>query len=282
MVESGAFGLSNISQRISSLQAHLLTRQHHTSPTSTKMSTDKIDSLLQQYLLLLNEYTTLRTTLNNLQSSLYQHLARANFSAQPGVRHYGQDYYDERMQSTSHLDITISSETNTPEFSLVRPPITNDKPSEKPKPNDNTKEQPQTQDGPGSTQHANNSNPSSPHPPPKDEAGDSKARDEAESKRDDSQPTPTSKHKNSTNPLHWFGILTPLPLRLAQADAKTAVEDIIPKLATLSEQMKALEVEVRRERKKRAKAEKEESKQQKDQNRGRCGGISNYQLKRVK
>jgi hypothetical protein len=58
------------------------------------------------------------------------------------------------------------------------------------------------------------------------------------------------------DPLRWFGILTPLPLRQAQGHAIKAVEEIIPRLATLSTAMAAVELEVRRARKKRAKAEK--------------------------
>jgi hypothetical protein len=62
------------------------------------------------------------------------------------------------------------------------------------------------------------------------------------------------------DPLRWFGILTPLPLRQAQGHAIKAVEEIIPQLATLSTAMAAVELEVRRARKKRAKAEKAEEK----------------------
>jgi len=62
------------------------------------------------------------------------------------------------------------------------------------------------------------------------------------------------------DPLRWFGILTPLPLRQAQGHSIKAVEVIIPRLATLSAEMAGLELEVRRARKRRAKAEKAEEK----------------------
>ncbi|KAK4202692.1 hypothetical protein QBC40DRAFT_275957 [Triangularia verruculosa] len=218
------------------------------------MSTEKIDSLLQQYLLLLNEYTTLRNNLNTLQSSFYHHLARANFSAQPGVRYYGQDYYDERMQATSRLETTISEDNSTPEFKLVKPSAAKVNPTEKP---ENTEKKQNSQEEGGDVKSISEDASSS------DQTQSEASAPSPDSKKDqdgdEAKPKPTEK-KKSNDPLRWFGILTPLPLRQAQADAKRAVEDVIPRLATISEQMKALELEVRRERKKRAKAEKEEAK----------------------
>ena len=55
-------------------------------------SADTIDALLERYLSLLDEYTTLRAQLARLQTSMFQHLARANFSAERGLR-YGPDFY---------------------------------------------------------------------------------------------------------------------------------------------------------------------------------------------
>ena len=57
------------------------------------------------------------------------------------------------------------------------------------------------------------------------------------------------------DPLRWFGVLTPMPLRAAQTQAVEAVEDVIPKLASLSAEMADIEIQVGRARKKRAKAE---------------------------
>lgn len=69
------------------------------------MATDNIDTLLQRYLVLLDEYSTLRTELSHLQKLIFQDLARANFSAERGLR-YGQDQYDERMQATRRVAIS--------------------------------------------------------------------------------------------------------------------------------------------------------------------------------
>lgn len=69
------------------------------------MATDNIDTLLQRYLVLLDEYSTLRTELSHVQKLIFQDIARANFSAERGLR-YGQDQYDERMQATRRVAIS--------------------------------------------------------------------------------------------------------------------------------------------------------------------------------
>lgn len=57
------------------------------------------------------------------------------------------------------------------------------------------------------------------------------------------------------DPLRWFGILTPLPLRTAQVHSVRSVEEVIPRLASVAAEMRHVEIEVRRARKRRAKAE---------------------------
>ncbi|QPH16604.1 hypothetical protein C2857_001287 [Epichloe festucae Fl1] len=57
------------------------------------------------------------------------------------------------------------------------------------------------------------------------------------------------------DPLRWFGILTPLPLRTAQLHSVRSVEEIIPRLVSVAAEMRHVEIEVRRARKRRAKAE---------------------------
>jgi hypothetical protein len=83
---------------------------------------------------------------------------------------------------------------------------------------------------------------------------DSSTQDTNDNNSDNSRKKPN----RTADPLRWFGILTPLPLRQAQSHAIQAVEDIIPRLATLSAEMARVELEVRRARKRRAKAEKVE------------------------
>ncbi len=51
------------------------------------------------------------------------------------------------------------------------------------------------------------------------------------------------------DPLNWFGILVPPALRASQSSFKSAVIDIIPALASTTNEMKEVEIEVRRARK---------------------------------
>ncbi len=200
------------------------------TPTEPETETQAIDRLLEAYLALLDEYTTLRAALNTRQADLYHSLARANFSADRGIRYYGQDYYDERMQAGRRLTITQPEGGQdggaTTVFTITTPPPV-------------TAEQPT--------------------PPTKEEEKD--AEDEKEDEGDDATTTTTATKKKSTDPLRWFGILTPAALRQAQGHAITAVEDIIPRLATVSGEMAALELAVRRARKKRRVREEREEKE---------------------
>ena len=53
----------------------------------------------------------------------------------------------------------------------------------------------------------------------------------------------------SIDPLKWFGVLVPPALRASQRSFKSAVVDVVPVLASLSNQMGEIEIEVRRARK---------------------------------
>ncbi|KAI1427045.1 hypothetical protein F5Y12DRAFT_226896 [Xylaria sp. FL1777] len=65
----------------------------------------------------------------------------------------------------------------------------------------------------------------------------------------------TATPQKPKDPLRWFGLLAPMPLRQAQTQSIRAVEHVIPRLASLDAEMAAVEIEVRRARKRRAKAE---------------------------
>ncbi|KAL9942500.1 hypothetical protein D7B24_008308 [Verticillium nonalfalfae] len=177
------------------------------------MDTDHIDELLERYLGLLDQYTNLRAALNEAQSAVYQNLARANFSAERGVR-YGPDYYDERMQATRVLAVE-GADSSAPRFSAILV----DEPEPEPKPEPEAK---------------------------REDEHEASTETQAEEK------TPKPRPRD---PLRWFGILAPMPLRQAQAQAVRAVEGIVPQLVTVDAEMKDLEIQIRRARKKRAKAE---------------------------
>ncbi|EQB53800.1 hypothetical protein GCG54_00006623 [Colletotrichum gloeosporioides] len=187
------------------------------------METDHIDQLLERFIMLLDEYTVLRELLSKTQAGMYQNIARANFSAERGVR-YGPDYYDERMQASRILSISADSK-GVPRYELVKPA------------EDVTS--PGTQEAP---------------------VGERKPDGQDEAPADEVEPTEKAKDatkatKKSNDPIRWFGILAPMPLRQAQTLSVKAVQDVIPRLVSVQAEMKHVEIEVRRAQKKRAKAE---------------------------
>lgn len=76
-----------------------------------------VDELLERYVGLVDQYTTLRDALAAAQQRTFQALARANFTADRGVR-FGQDQYDERMQASRRVTITPSA-TAAPTFTVT-------------------------------------------------------------------------------------------------------------------------------------------------------------------
>ncbi|KAK1751818.1 hypothetical protein QBC47DRAFT_364171 [Echria macrotheca] len=246
-----------------------------------------IDTLLERYLSLLDEYVALQAKLAHLHGAIYHHLARANFSAPRGVR-YGADYYDGRMQAVRRVNITIQEKSGESVFEIIdRDAATTTTTAE-------------------SESGSSSSSPSSPSSASKEKSGsgsdsdsdsdyraeeevevekgeqnrsgsgsgsDEKKKAESESEsssesqsqsqsqsqsgsQSGGEDEPKQQTRKSKDPLRWFGILTPMPLRQAQKLAVESVEDVIPRLATVNAEMAAVELEVRRARKKRAKAEK--------------------------
>ncbi|KAI1212424.1 uncharacterized protein F4807DRAFT_416065 [Annulohypoxylon truncatum] len=180
------------------------------------MEADHIDKLLERYLHLLHEYTALRDQLSSLQTGIYQNIARANFAAERGLR-FGQDHYDERMQASRRVAIT--PEDDGQESSVPIFTITSESKD-----------------------------------PEKEAAVDDDARNVAE-EGEKKEADASSAKMRRRDPLRWFGLLTPMALRQAQAQSIEAVEQVIPKLVSVNAEMAQVEIEVRRARKKRAKAE---------------------------
>ncbi|KAI0902474.1 hypothetical protein F4806DRAFT_490947 [Annulohypoxylon nitens] len=189
------------------------------------MEVDHIDNLLERYLHLLHKYTTLRDQLSSLQTGMYQNIARANFAAERGLR-FGQDHYDERMQASRTVLITKDEgqESPVPKFAIEA------------EPKESRKEAASNGDGAEEVVAEG--------------GGEKKEADVVDADVDVSPPKIQRK-----DPLRWFGLLTPMALRQAQAQSIEAVEQVIPRLASVNAEMAQVEIEVRRARKKRAKAE---------------------------
>lgn len=185
-----------------------------------------IDVLLERYLVLLDEYTTLRAELSRLQTATFHNLARANFAAERGVR-FGQDYYDERMQAGRRVvgEVRdVEEGINKVTWEVVVKATEPEPESDTPKSEKNTGEvEVEAEDG------------------------DDESREE--------KPKPEAKKPIPKDPIRWFGLLTPLALRQTQASAIDTVERVIPRLVTVVAEMRQVEIEVRRARKRRAKAE---------------------------
>jgi hypothetical protein len=202
------------------------------------MDQSHIDALLERYLALVHEYSQLRDRLSTLQAGVFHNIARANFAAERGLR-YGQDQYDDRMQALRTLEIRVADKTDgdaAPSFHLFDAATRTAERGEGAEPvGDN--DEPSTDEAESAT---------SP------EAGDAKQeeRNEQEQKTESSG----AKTVDTRNPLRWFGVLVPQPLRNAQSLSIEAAEQVIPRLVSVDAEMQRLEIEVRRARKKRSKA----------------------------
>lgn len=173
-----------------------------------------LDGLLERYLLLLDQYQTLQQSLARLLSKGYLSLAQANFSNSNRVR-YGQDHYDDRMQASARVSISQS----TSSFSALEPKAQGSALSSDDNYEVDTANELTSMDDT--------------RPPSEDkEAGSNMARD----------------------PLDWYGILVPPALRTTQRNFKDAVANLVPALASISKEMREVEIEVRRARKRIQKA----------------------------
>ncbi|KAL8998856.1 MAG: hypothetical protein Q9169_002194 [Polycauliona sp. 2 TL-2023] len=187
----------------------------HSYRTKETLNGD-LDDLLGRYLDLVHRYHLYHQSMAKDFASGYFSLAQANFSNHNKVRH-GQDFYDDRMQALTTFYINSSTDQPFNDTELERTlqntlTVTTDQPGRK------------------STET------------------------ETEKSMIDADPTgsPTnegSKHSTS-DPLNWFGILVPPTLRASQTFFRHAVTETIPSLANLSNEMKRLEIEIRRTRKK--------------------------------
>lgn len=217
--------------------------QLNMDPSPNNTAPDTVDALLERYLVLLDEYTSLRAELSRLQTATFQHLARANYSAERGVR-YGADSYDERMHAVRTVVVSEVQDGTAPTFQVV----TSRGNAHPPPPAAATVtalEESSPAAGATSTT-------------PEDASGSAQqgetegkaAREDEEAEEAGEQP-----RRRANDPLRWFGVLTPPALRQTQACTADAVGRVVPRLVTVDAAMRALEIEVRRARKRRTKAE---------------------------
>lgn len=190
----------------------------------TTVSTQRLDELLEEYLQLLDQYTTLRDELSKSFSSGFFSLARAQRASTLGSgRRYGQDCYDERMKAQRR--VTIDEEGLGWKIGTTVPPVTN----------------------------AQNEEPNTTKDEPEDQATDTDERvseDAKEQRRrgsDEDKNTKTERNKQdpaTRDPITWFGLLAPPALRQCQAQYVRAVDSQIPALLLVDSRMRHVEEEI--------------------------------------
>ncbi|KAJ5520545.1 hypothetical protein N7463_000998 [Penicillium fimorum] len=216
-------------------------------PLALEDSVQCLDTLLEQYLHLLDRQQKLHSSLAEQLSSGFFALAQANFSS-PG-RRYGPDYYDGRMKATRK--IAIQSERNTEkstndlqEKDVTTPPdseytfsvkTTSYHSPEETHGNNETKTSSPVLDG-----HIEASEETSPAETAISEPSNTEETETIPVEK----PKPVSKKFRSADPIHWYGILVPQSLRRAQDSFTNAIDNQVPDLASTTLEMRALEQQI--------------------------------------
>ncbi|PWY79449.1 hypothetical protein BO94DRAFT_567774 [Aspergillus sclerotioniger CBS 115572] len=215
-----------------------------------------LDNLLERYLRLLDQHQKLQAELGSKLSSGYFSLAQANYTCPPG-RHYGADYYDERMKATKRVSLQLP--TNLAEESYATE--AENLPEADTKDSNfksifeietvtvrHTEDESEIDDkiesdtGPSQEDHSGREESNS-------QSGESPATPKPQTEGDtDAKPKRSKKKFRSSNPIHWYGILVPPYLRSAQKSFTEAVEGRLPQLASVIVEMRIVEKEVERVR----------------------------------
>ncbi|KAI9854823.1 MAG: hypothetical protein M1830_006506 [Pleopsidium flavum] len=182
------------------------------SSRSVEQLIRSLDSLLERYLHLLDQYQSVQQQLSKELSDGYFSLAQANFKSLNRIR-YGKDFYDGRMQASRRVTVKPSTtSTSSPNFSIT----------------DSLHITSAASDSNSETIGTNASS-----------ASQGKNAEENEAKN-------ASRVKVSNcDPLNWFGILVPPALRVAQASFSDAVTHSILLMAGVELEMQIVEEEIR-------------------------------------
>lgn len=193
---------------------------------------------------------------------VYQQIARANFSADRGIR-YGEDLYDARMQASRLCRITVPTHSEgRPEHGTTASTtcftLSTFAPHE---------EVDHYLDGVQQEKEKREKSVGVEDLKLEGLKLDKKTQDEGHNTSRDiikdagnTTKTDIKKSTSDRNPLRMFGILTPPPLRLAQATSVKTISTLIPAILNLDNQMKEVEIQIRRARKHKLKAERQEAK----------------------
>jgi hypothetical protein len=227
------------------------------SPSEPKVapevSLERLDSLLETYLELLDGYTTLRAQLSKQFSDGFFSLARANHTSPTlgSGRRYGEEGYDERMKAHRRImystkDSKRDENWSTTEDGKVGSPVRSQRlelsdlkadtsPAykmsiQKSSSSDKTDTNKQRVANAALQNDEPTSSPFVNGPPTITKSASSSTK---------TKPTPSNR-----DPLNWYGILIPPPLRQAQASFISAVESSVPQLLNTSASMHDLETRI--------------------------------------
>ncbi|RHZ47278.1 uncharacterized protein CDV56_101140 [Aspergillus thermomutatus] len=222
------------SRQSSESPPELQLKQSHEAESSAKAS-QLLDHSLERYLLLLDRHQKLQTDLAKQLSSGFFSLAHANYTCPPG-RRYGADYYDERMKAIRKMTIQF-------------PPCT-----EKKKTVNGAEDVPQGECQLDNYRQifsidetTNNQRVEVPETSKGEEAAESEVDNTRQVDPSATSDSDSSKERSRfSDPIHWYGILVSPSLRSAQTSFTEAVEQCLPKLASVVVEMRAVEREVDR------------------------------------
>lgn len=197
-----------------------------------------LDDLLASYLELLDTYTRQRDDLSAHLSSGFFRLAQAQRSSMlpPGQR-YGKEMYDERMKAGRRARLQRGTDAGA-ERERARLELHQYTEVEAAKPSPQTEKTPAPASPTETLKESRKSAKSSPDLPASEQPPPETA----------TSTNPKANTRKTKDPLHWFGILTPQPLRACQSSFVSAL-GTVPTLINISRAMAELEAEIERVRK---------------------------------
>lgn len=200
-----------------------------TADTETEDLTARLDSLLEQYLNLLDKYTALREDLSRTFSAGFFSLAQAQRTSTLGAgRRYGEEGYDERMKAQRR--VSWHSGTALEEFSCK---ITKNEKKDNGKSEDELLKQASTDSLKGSENV--------------EESKQQKEGDMGDKPEYSKMPSKAARPKQdpaTRDPLTWFGILVAPALRQTQAQFVKATENQIPDLLAVESRLRSTERQI--------------------------------------
>ncbi|KAF2170460.1 hypothetical protein M409DRAFT_19281 [Zasmidium cellare ATCC 36951] len=195
---------------------------------------DRLDLLWAHYLQLVHDYTIAQASIQKHLATGFFSLTQANF--QSSGRRYGRDFYDDRAAATVRVKVYDTGSANIVKMSGEA--------------KDSGKARQRSEKGEESTQL--------PSPSPTPEPEEKPAPEDDIDNDDDTSDEASENPATITDPLRWFGILTPASLRSAQESFTSAVLDeaTLSKALNAARGMRDLEGDIRKLRKAIKKAEK--------------------------